>query len=227
MKESKPIITILVLIITTTFFGCSKDGANEEASPVEPEINNSISLNIKDVSKWVGSTNYMAEDNRVQYSNNPLIPTINYRNSDDCIYLPKFSTANTLAGIDRERGLQLLYKPKDKTLFFGYWFKNGGLNYMSNERKETFKVLDIRIEDKDSETLGALILTLEATNKTDKLEVMFIDKGIKGLVDSDKCLVQISGQQSDLSTKPNEKNFYLCFSTMQSFKIVGKNIVVY
>lgn len=72
MSKSKSNITIFALIIITTFFSCSNDGANEEINPVEPEVNNEISLNIKDVSKRVGSINYMAEDNRVKYSNNPL-----------------------------------------------------------------------------------------------------------------------------------------------------------
>lgn len=226
MRKSKPIITILALIIITTFFSCSNDEANNEINPVGPEISNEVSLNIKDVSKRVGSKNYMTEDNRVQHSSNPLIPTINYRDSDDCIYLPEFSNANINIYNERVRGLQLVYKQQDKTLLFSYWFENGGLHYISNVKKETFKVLDIRIEDKNTETLGALILTLEATNKTDKLEVMFIDKGIQGLVGADKYLVQISGQQSDLSIKANEKNFYFCFSTKQSFKIVQKNIIL-
>lgn len=224
MTKSKPIITTFALIMITSFFSCSNDGANEEIAPVE--LNDEVSLNIKEVSKRLGSINYMAEDNRVQHSNNPLIPNISYRYSDDCLYLPEFSKANINIYNERVRGLQLVYKQQEKSLFFSYWFENGGLHYISNVRKETFKVLNIRIEDKNPETLGALILTLEASNKTDKLEVMFIDKGITGLVDADKYLVQISGQQSDVSTKANEKNFYLTFSTKQSFKIVDKKIVL-
>lgn len=208
----KSIKLILTLFIGTIFFSCTTGTKDDDSTN---EIASNAILDLKEVSRWNdgGGTDWVVEENRVE------------RTSNDFSFIVKQFNPETKNDYILEQALTLnVYQLGEKgTVEVDHiWRESPGVI----QKRNTYKILNSRIEDKDIETMGALILTLEATNKTDKLEIMFIDKGVDGLVSSDKCLVQISGQQTDLSTQPNQNNFYLCFSTKQSFKIVGKTIVV-
>lgn len=175
MRESKPIITILATILITTLFGCSTDSTDEV---IKEDNSSNYIVDLKVVSQWAdeGITEWIVKENRDSRDSNDFSNIVKQFN-------PETKHDNIL---EQSLSLNIYQSGEGGNVEVHHVWKE---RYGTLGTVDSYKILGTRIEDKDPEISGALILTLEASNKTDKLEVAFIDKGVVGLRSQDRFIV--------------------------------------
>ena len=207
----KTLNTIILGILLTFLYSCTPTEVTEETPIVQPEVTKVLTF--KETARWSDTQKLLVEDPR------ELSPT------------KDLFTWGELGKISRKEyqlKTYIEYNEKNKTfslIYPGTLTNDSEVRFISGN----FKIKSSYIETRDSEILGALVLILEDDLSSYNLKVLFIDKGIEGLTNQDKNLIQISGTYKYISPKTNpyfDKNFLLCFHTIERFSINNSSIIL-